>query len=378
MEPVMNEYNDLMLLDAVERYIRGEMNPDERLHFENLRKTNGEIDQLVVEHTLFLQQMNRFSEWQKFKSGIQDVHTELTDKGEINDGLKSKAKIVYLWNKYKRVTAIAASIAGVTALTISVLVWSVSPTPTSAEYVELERRLAMAEIKGDITKQTVNDLKYNSGPTTKKDEPINFKTAATGFLIDPKGLMITNAHVVKKSKNIKIFNSKGDQFNAFVVQLDVTRDVAIIKIDDPKFKAFSSLPYGIRKTNSELAEPVFTLGFPRDEIVYGEGYLSARTGFLGDTLSCQIAIPANPGNSGGPVFNHEGEVIGILTGKQTEADDVVFAIQSKYIYQAVENVKKNPIYQNVKIVSKPNNLAGLSKQHQVRKIEDCVFMVKGD
>jgi serine protease Do len=372
----MNEYNDVMLIDAIERYIRGEMNPDERLHFENLRKTNGEIDQLVVEHTLFLQQMNRFSEWQKFKSTIHDVHTDLTDKGEINDGLKSKAKIVYLWNKYKRVTAIAATIAGITALTISVLVWSVSPSTSTAEYRELERRIGLAEIKTDLTKEKVNGLTGNTSPA--KEVKINYRTAATGFLIDPKGLMITNAHVVKKSENIKVFNSKGVQFNAFVVQLDILRDVAIIKIDDPRFKAFASLPYGIRKTNSELAEPVFTLGFPRDEIVYGEGYLSARTGFHGDTLSCQIAIPANPGNSGGPVFNHEGEVIGILTGKQTEADDVVFAIQSKYIYQAVDNVKKNPIYQNVKIVSKSNNLAGLSKQHQVRKIEDCVFMVKGD
>lgn len=54
---------DIKVLEAVERYIRGEMNPDERLHFENLRKTNPEIDQLVVEHTLFLQQMNRFGEW---------------------------------------------------------------------------------------------------------------------------------------------------------------------------------------------------------------------------------------------------------------------------------------------------------------------------
>jgi serine protease Do len=378
MEPVMNEYNDIMLLDAVERYIRGEMNPDERLHFENLRKTNGEIDQLVVEHTLFLQQMNRFSEWQKFKSGIQDVHTDLTDKGEINDGLKSKAKIVYLWNKYKRVTAIAASIAGVTALTISVLVWSVSPKHSTDEVEKLSRQVFVNEIQQGLIKKDLQGLKNKDIANTSKDLNFKYKTAATGFLIDPKGLMITNAHVVSKSDNIRVFNSKGDQFNAFVVQLDVTRDVAIIKIDDPKFKAFSSLPYGIRKTNSELAEPVFTLGFPRDEIVYGEGYLSARTGFHGDTLSCQISVPANPGNSGGPVFNHDGEVIGILTGKQTEADDFVFAIQSKYIYQAVENVKKNPIYQNVKIVSKSSNLAGLSKQHQVKKIEDCVFMVKGD
>jgi len=55
--------DDIKILDAVERYIRGEMNPDERLQFENLRKTNPDIDQMVVEHTLFLQQMNRFGEW---------------------------------------------------------------------------------------------------------------------------------------------------------------------------------------------------------------------------------------------------------------------------------------------------------------------------
>jgi serine protease Do len=374
----MNEYNDITILDAVERYIRGEMNPDERLHFENLRKTNGEIDQLVVEHTLFLQQMNRFSERQKFRNTIQHVHNDLADKGEITDGLRSKARIVYLWNKYKRVTAIAATIAGVTALTISVLVWSISPRHSTADYVELKRRVAMVEIKGDIAQKGLKDLGLYTDIKKPKEALIDYKTVATGFLIDPKGLMITNAHVVKDSRNIKIFNSKGDQFNAFVVQLDIPRDVAIIKIDDSGFKPFNSLPYGIRRATSELAEPVFTLGFPRDEIVYGEGYLSARTGYLGDTLSCQIAVPANPGNSGGPVFNHEGEVIGILTGKQTEADDVVFAIQSKYIYQAVENVKKNPIYQNVKITSKTNNLAGLTKQQQVKKIEDCVFMVKGD
>jgi S1-C subfamily serine protease len=261
---------------------------------------------------------------------------------------------------------------------MSILVWSVSPKHGTDAVAKLSRRVFVNELKQDMIKEDVNGLKNQNLVNPRKEAFFKYKTAATGFLIDPKGLMITNAHVVSNSDNIRIVNSKGEQFNAFVVQLDISRDVAIIKIDDPKFKPFSSLPYGIRKANSDLAEPVFTLGFPRDEIVYGEGYLSARTGFNNDTLSCQIAVPANPGNSGGPVFNHEGEVIGILTGKQQEADDVVFAIQSKYIYQAVENVKKNPIYQNVKITSKTTSLAGLTKQQQVKKIEDCVFMVKGD
>src|SRR4029450_5685462 len=112
--------DDIKILYPVERYIRGEMSPDERLYFEQLRKTNPEVDQLVVEHTLFLQQMNRFGEWKKFKQALHDTHSSLSGEGKIHSNkLRGKAKVVYLWNKYKRVTAIAASIAGITALTIS-------------------------------------------------------------------------------------------------------------------------------------------------------------------------------------------------------------------------------------------------------------------
>jgi len=201
--------------------------------------------------------------------------------------------------------------------------------------------------------------------------------SGTGFLIDPKGLMITNAHVVKNSRNIFVQNNKGDQFKAFVVKLDVARDVAIIKIDDDSFKSFASLPYSFKKATSDIAEPIFTLGYPRDEVVYGEGYLSARTGYNGDTLSCQIFIAANPGNSGGPIFNNNGEVIGILSAKETEAEGAVFAVKSKYIYQVLDELKKSSMYENVKLSSK-SSLLGLDKVQQVKKIQDFVFMVKGD
>ena len=120
--------DDLKILDSVERYIRGEMNMDERLHFENLRKTSPDVDQLVVEHTLFLQQMNRFGDWKKFKSVLHDVHTDLAEQGKIKSArLQGKAKVVYLWKKYKRVTAIAASIAGITTISVLALVSSMSP-----------------------------------------------------------------------------------------------------------------------------------------------------------------------------------------------------------------------------------------------------------
>ncbi len=367
--------DDIKILDTVERYIRGEMTPDERLYFEQLRKTNPEIDQLVVEHTLFLQQMNRFGEWKKFKQALHETHIDLAEQGKIDSSkLKGKAKVVYLWKKYKRVTAIAASIAGITTFSILGLVNSLTPRVKDPKVQELVHRVNAVEKNQKVLDNKINYVdRKNQQPII----PTPVRYNGTGFLIDAKGLMITNAHVVKNSRNIFVQNNKGDQFKAFVVRLDVPRDVAIIKIDDDQFKPYVSLPYSIRKTTSDIAEPIFTLGFPRDEIVYGEGYLSAKTGYNGDTLSCQIAVAANPGNSGGPVFNHNGEVIGILSAKETETEGAVFAVQSKYIYQVLDELKKSALYKNVKVPTK-SSLNGLDKKEQVKKIEDFVFMVKGD
>jgi serine protease Do len=75
--------NEWTILEAVERYISGQMNPDERVYFEQLRKTNPEIDQAVVEHTFFLQQMNRYDEAKKFKALLADTHVHLAEKGLI-------------------------------------------------------------------------------------------------------------------------------------------------------------------------------------------------------------------------------------------------------------------------------------------------------
>jgi len=363
------------MLDSVERYIRGEMLPDERVYFEQLRKTNAEVDQLVVEQTLFFQQMNRFGEWKKFKNSLQDIHTDLAQQGSINsDKLKGNAKVVYLWNRYKRVAAIAGSIAGVTAIGLSILVNSFGPHKESPKIQALVNEVKILKDKAKVLDTKIEDVDRKKADNTTTIIP---KYNGTGFLIDTKGLMITNAHVVKNSRNIFVQNNKGDQFKAFVVKLDVSRDLAILKIDDEKFKPSLNLPYSLRKTPSDIAEPIFTLGYPRDEIVYSEGYLSAKTGYNGDTLSCQVGIAANPGNSGGPVFDRNGEVIGILSTKEMQAEGVVFAIQSKYILQALDELKKDSLYHNIK-VPLTSGLHGMDKVKQVEKVQDYVFMVKGD
>jgi len=178
-------------------------------------------------------------------------------------------------------------------------------------------------------------------------------------------------------KNIYVENNKGEYFTAQTIFTDKQTDLAILKINDTAFKTLYNLPYSINKTNSNLGEQIFTLGYPRNEIVYGEGYVSAKSGNEGDSTAYQVSVSVNPGNSGGPVINKRGEVIGIITSKNSSADGVVYAAKSKNIYKLLDALKENGDTLTIKL---PNNsgLKGLDREQQVKKMEDFVFMVVGN
>ena len=361
---------DFKLIETVEKYLQGDMTPDEVLAFEQLRKSSAEVDQMVVEYSFFFNQMNTFSERKHFKTLLHDIHTGLSSSGEIKETLP-KATVISFMRKYSRDIAVAASIAGVTALGISWFVSYVTPKANTAYVEQLSRKVHTLEQKQNALRNQI----INSEKVTKIPVDASVKSGGTGFMVDPKGFLVTNAHVIGDYLNVVVQNSKGQEFKAKIVKIDLERDLAIVKIDDPDFKPFSSLPYGFKKSGADLGEEIFTLGYPRDEIVYGEGYMSAKTGFNGDTLACQIAVAANPGNSGGPVINKNGEVVGILSTRQVQAEGVVFAIKSRSIYNTLELAKEDSSYQNLKMLT-ASSIKGLDRVQQIKKIEDCVFMVK--
>lgn len=365
--------DEILLIDATERYLNGEMNAEEKAMFEQLRQSNPEVDQLVVEHSHFLQELKKYGAVREMKHTLHDVHNQLLQDGAIKEEeLAGTAKVMNFWMRYKRTISIAASIAGVTALSISGMTLLLAPKGDSKQVQELVNTVKVLKAKQTQQDRAISSIVSN----TKLPQGKEVTGVGSAFLIDTKGYLVTNAHVLRNSKGAIVTNNKGQEFKAVTVKVDEARDIAILKIEDADYKASGNVPYGIRKSSTDIAEPIFTTGYPDNKFVYGEGYLSSLTGFNGDTLSCQIAVAANPGNSGGPVFNRNGEVIGILSTREIKAEGVVFAIQSKYIVEMVNELKKNDTSAQSLKLPASSQVRGMERVQQVKKIQDYIFMVK--
>jgi len=107
----------------------------------------------------------------------------------------------------------------------------------------------------------------------------------------------------------------------------------------------------------------------------GPGTISAASGFEQNENSYQISIPVNPGNSGGPMIDQQGAVIGIINGVQTETRGAAFAVKSKVLLDEIESIAQDSLAVPFKINSS-NQLAGLSHVNQIKRWKDYVFMVK--
>lgn len=369
---------DTLLMDAVDRFVRGEMTKEEEIYFQDLRKNNPELDQAVVEQLFFLNELDKYAESKLFRQQLFEIESNLTQEGLVSRSeYTHQPKVVFLWQRYKRMVAVAASIAGVVSLVIFSLLNALSPHKQT-NIKPLVDKLNQQENKTLQIERKINQLAAEKAEVTPKIQ-VTAKFRATGFMIDAsRNYIVTNAHVVKEATNqLVVENLDGVQFEAQAVYVNPATDMAILQITDEHFTKLPSYPYTIKKSQPELGDHVYMLGYPKQEIVYGEGYVSARNGYQMDSTYFQLNTSANAGISGSPVINNNGDLVGIISSMQTGSDGIVFAIKPDYLFNAIDEVKKMEGHEKIKITATPA-LRGLDRVSAIKKIDNYVFMIKGN
>jgi S1-C subfamily serine protease len=146
--------------------------------------------------------------------------------------------------------------------------------------------------------------------------PVPVQGAGSGFVIDARGYVVTNYHVVQGAQNIEVILGDRTHYPAKFIGADERNDVALLKID-PKGKTLAALPLG-DSANLLVGQKVLAIGNPfgfSSTLTTGVVSAVGRTIKTGDTTFIDEAIQTdaaiNQGNSGGPLLNTHGEVIGI-------------------------------------------------------------------
>ena len=211
----------------------------------------------------------------------------------------------------------------------------------------------------------------------------NWQGNGTGFFIDLKGYIATNYHVVENVSEIEVeFNRNGSKqiYQAKVIKSDKQNDIAIIKINSDDFIPFDTLPYFFKIDLADVGSSVFTLGFPMalslmgEDIKFTDGKISSKTGFLGNITNYQISVPIQPGNSGGPLFDFDGNLIGITSStvnRQLDlTENVNYAIKSSYLVNLIDVL-------DIKL-QLPNNLSLATKSltDKIKILSDFVVLIK--
>lgn len=201
--------------------------------------------------------------------------------------------------------------------------------------------------------------------------------SGTCFAIAKNGYLITNYHVIDGATEITVKGIDGDlttKYGVTLVSADKSNDLALLKIGN-KNVTFDSIPYAIRSSGVAQGEKIYAYGYPLttamgNEIKLTDGIISARSGVEGDISKFQVSAAVQPGNSGGPLIDEQGNVIGVIYAKSTVADAASYAVKASYLETFLKNVDgfEFPNYVNT-IKDKPLT-------DKVAKLRDYIFIVE--
>ena len=213
---------------------------------------------------------------------------------------------------------------------------------------------------------------------TSKSINSGAQSSGSGIVLSKNGIIATNFHVIDGATKIDVLVNRNGivkTYKAKILLSDKTNDLSLLKIEDSSFTPFAYIPYTISTKIADVGTSVFALGYPMsdvlgEEIKLTDGLISSKTGYQGDITTYQISAPIQPGNSGGPLFNKRGELVGITNAGVPDAQNVGYAIKTSYLKNLVDVAPETvalPTY---------NAISELPFTDKVKKLTPFVVLIK--
>lgn len=155
----------------------------------------------------------------------------------------------------------------------------------------------------------------------------------SGFAIG-ENCIITNAHVINKNAATRVATYSGEYFDTFVIAVDESRDIAILGVTDGNF-----IPLRVANlSNVKIGDDVYAIGAPNSlAFTLTKGVISAKDRKVGRYTYLQTDAAINTGNSGGPLLNELGEVVGVNSYKMSDSEGIGLAIPIDIVTELLDN-----------------------------------------
>lgn len=356
-----------------ERYNSQDLTPEE------LRVLHATLEQDAVLNKAFEQALqmqillNEHRKRSKLKSKLANIAAEHQIQNQSNlvasKAAKAPTGVLMTLKKYWRPMSAAAAI----ALCSSLLTYNLSRDTKSKnnQYVLLKRDIESIKKSQN---QIISEMKQTESNNAAAKAAIAHPGVygGSGFAISNDGYFATNYHVVERADSIYLQMNNGRAYKAIVIKVNPEADLAILKIDDKNFAFKQSIPYTIDKNVASLGQRIFSIGYPKDDVVYNEGYISSEKGYDGNASAYQLEITANPGQSGAPILDTNGNVVGIITGKQSNTSGTTFAVHAEQLLTMIAELPKE---YKVNLGNK-NKYSTTTRPEQVKMLRDYVCAVK--
>jgi S1-C subfamily serine protease len=244
-----------------------------------------------------------------------------------------------------------------------------------------KKEAIQANLQRQISVTAVKMYPAESSNTSRRSKSGEWAGNGSGIIISESGYIITNFHVIDDAEKVEVefvMNEEVQKFNAEIVQVDKVNDLAILKIFDMNFDGIKAPNYNFKTRSSDVGTKVYAYGYPMalsimgKEIKITDGIISSKSGFDGDITTYQITAAIQGGNSGGPLFDDKGNLIGINSSGLSKdvADNVGYSIKSNYALNLIDVLPKS--------IDLPSStsLSSLPLTEQIKEISKYVVLVK--